>query len=270
MIALLPQHFLILNQNAFFKYTLTNGDKFIALFWSLINLSVYSLIGLYFFRNNPKRLSGVIGLVVASTTVIDAAIYLFMKFPYYRDYFLFGKYSIDILQSNDDFAVYSCLSFGVGLLWDVLFGLIFYRDKQDFVNVYMHHSILIWTAWAAVTNHGLVYAPIDDFAAGFTYMAVEDITSWIMALGIVFPYLRSDWAFGLSFFFFRILFHNYMFVYALFVGINWTNIVLFALATIMQLYWMQLWYRKYALKLGLYVPEKWSLAEKSRKDEKSK
>lgn len=151
--------------------------------------------------------------------------------------------SVDLLQSDDDFAIYACIWFGVGCAWEVAFGYIFYRERQDLVNVYIHHGVLILTCLGAATASPTT--GIEPFAAGFTLMAVEDVTSLVMALGIAFPALRSDALFGGLFFVLRILYHSIMFVYAIVLGVNRTSMGLFALAMIMQIYWMQLWAKKY-------------------------
>jgi hypothetical protein len=90
-------------------------------------------------------------------------------------------------------------------LCDLLVGLREYREHLQWDSGFLHHTTFVWLLLHVFLPHGLgvfflVYSPFE-------------VPTLILALGSVFPGLRSDALFGATFFAFRIVYHVFMFAY---------------------------------------------------------
>lgn len=92
---------------------------------------------------------------------------------------------------------------------------------------------------------GLLEGKMNVFAPAFVFMLIEEIPTFILALGSAFSVFRSDLGFGISFFLLRICYHTYFLVYGLISGVDFVVTFLFILTLTMHLNWFYTWVIKY-------------------------
>lgn len=101
-----------------------------------------------------------------------------------------------------------CTFFGTFCLLDIAYGVVFYPKQIDLLTGWVHHPIYIWLMYF-VHKHGL--------QGGFCLFLVEELPTTLLALGNVYRPLRTNLAFGASFFATRIAWHTFM------LGKFWTH-----------------------------------------------
>jgi hypothetical protein len=249
MIALIPTILGLFTKEpvSFVDFTLTYDDLRVCALMSIANLLVYSVIGLYFFRQDRKRLAWVISCVNSATMLFHGIIFLVARSSDLLKIITWESSSSSFFQQRDNFSAYLCTWFAVANVWDVVFGLFFYREKLDPLTAYVHHTVFVWICYASVTGDG-IFINVDPFSTAFIFMAIEELPTFLLALGIVVPKFRTDLGFGLTFFVFRLVFHLLIFSYAYHQGISSTLTVLFGLTMALHLHWFINWAAKYGKK----------------------
>ena len=120
-----------------------------------------------------------------------------------------------------------------------------------FGNTFLHSVLIpILGSEHAISNYiqytVLPYTSNELFSAPFLLSTIEELPTFILALGSVFPSLRSDIFFGSSFFMLRILFHSFL-LYC--CPLDSIKAVFIAMSMIMQLLWFAKWTKTYLPKL---------------------
>lgn len=250
MIALIPTTFGLFSKEkpvSFVNFTLSNENLLFCAFMSIANLLVFAMIGLYFFRKDRKRLAWVVSCVNSATMLFHAIIFFIARSSDLVKILTWQSSESSFFQARDDFSGYLCVWFAIANIFDVCFGLLFYRDKLDPLTAYVHHAIFVWVCYAALTGDG-VFTKVDPFSTAFAFMAIEELPTFLLAFGILFPSFRTDLGFGLTFFLFRLVFHLWILVYAYSVGLSSTLITILALTMTLHLYWFRNWANKYGKK----------------------
>jgi hypothetical protein len=232
----------------FLQYSLTNDDLRFATFVFAI---VWALIGstaVYFLWRQPKKLGWVISFVNSTVLMVVGIIYLFIKIPTYRNFWWFGDNGRTLLHSLDNVSVLLCIWFILANVADIFFGLIFYRRQLDPLTAYVHHVVYIWLLIAAITGNG-GFATIEPFASGIVYMFVEEVPTFLLALGSLFPACRTDVGFGVTFFLLRLVYHSYMLLYSMTMDVDRIVPFMFSLTLALHVHWFSVWMRKYGVKL---------------------
>ncbi len=231
----------------FYEYTLT--EKHIK---SAVVVFSFALLVIGFLANKyvkeQKRLAWIISLVNSGVTTMIGIVYLSVKASEYKALFTFDSPQRELYHGIDNISALTCIWFAVANVFDLGFGLLFYRKYLGLITAYIHHTVFIWMMVAATTGNGgfLTVAP---FAAAFTSMLIEELPTFLLALGSVFPSLRTDLGFGLTFFALRILLHVYYMVFGIYSRIDKPVICLYALTLVMHLNWFYAWATKYGSKL---------------------
>jgi len=101
---------------------------------------------------------------------------------------------------------------------------------------------------ACTTGHGGVIE-VTPFASAFASMLIEELPTFLLALGSIFPACRSDIGFGLTFFVLRLLLHMIFLIFAILVGVDHSVAVLYAFTMAMHINWFYVWMTKYGRKL---------------------
>jgi len=188
-----------------------------------------------------KRLSWMISLLnsVAMTSFgVYYAVKTFHKFPQLRSFDT--SKGREVFQNVTDCNILVAIWFSIANVADLVFGLLCYAKYLDPLTAWVHHIIYIWIMIASTTGHG-GFMTCEYFAATFSIMLLEELPTAILALGHVFPSLRSDWGFGSTFFVLRLCYHIYMASYAFLSGVETIVTVLFCLTTCMHAYWFYGW-----------------------------
>lgn len=234
----------------FFQYSLTTHDvAIVTITFSTIWL-VIGCTATVFLRQNPKRLGWVISLVNSFVLMVVGAVYSVVKIPTFNRFWWFGDNGRALFHSVDNVAVLVCIWFVLANISDILFGLLFYRQYLDPLTAYAHHTVYVWLLLTAITGNG-GFATFEPFATGIVYMFVEEVPTFLLAFGAVFPSCRTDVGFGVTFFSLRLVYHAYMLLYSLTLGVDTVIPVMFCLTFILHMYWFHAWMRKYGWKLIL-------------------
>jgi hypothetical protein len=149
-----------------------------------------------------------------------------------RDTFLYG---------TDDFAVLVCIFFAVGNATDILIGHILYNRHLSYLTTYAHHISYMWLVYFAITSNGIFTSTTSPFAPGLVFALVEELPTFLMSLGSVFPSLRTDLGFGLTFFLFRVVFHVFWLFYMIRMKVFYQIIILCTFTLTIHLHWFFAW-----------------------------
>jgi hypothetical protein len=178
------------------------------------------------------------------------AAYLVVKVPAFEHLFISGG-GADIALSffhepTNNFTFLICLWFGMVNVFDIVVGHFFYPKYLGLLTGYVHHIVFIWTMLASTTGNGL-FMTTRPFATPFVFMLIEEFPTFLLALGSMFPRLRTDAGFGLSFFLLRIVYHSYFACYAFLNShvVDGAILVLYAMTLAMHLNWFYSWVTKY-------------------------
>lgn len=192
-------------------------------------------------EKQTKRLSWMISLlnsVVMTSFGLYYAVKTFPRFPQVRSFdTATGR---QVFHHLTDSNILVAIWFSIANISDILFGLMCYAKYLDPLTAWVHHSIYIWIMIVSTTGNG-GFTTCNPFAPSFSLMLLEELPTAILALGHVFPSLRSDWGFGSTFFLLRLCYHVYMAIYAFFSGVDTIVTVLFFLTTVMHSYWFYGW-----------------------------
>lgn len=232
----------------FLNYTLSKHDLTLAV--SLFS-AIFVFIGLssaYLLHANPKKLAWVISLTNSFVLMVVGSFYLVAKVPTFDKFLWFGENGRVVFHSLDNVSVLVCVWFALANVFDLVFGLLFYRRYLDPLTAYVHHVVYVWVLVAAITGDG-GFAKFEPFAAGPVYMFIEEVPTFLLALGSVFPSCRTDIGFGVTFFWLRIVYHSYMLLYSIFLGVDTVIPVMYVLTLTLHVYWYYLWLSKYGWKL---------------------
>ena len=101
---------------------------------------------------------------------------------------------------------------------------------------------------ASTTGNGF-FIHSEVFCASFVYVAIEELPTFLLALGSVFPSCRTDFGFGITFFFLRLVYHTYMLIYSILSKTDYIVTILYILTLILHVFWFSTWVTKYGSKL---------------------
>jgi hypothetical protein len=226
-----------------FRVTLTE-----ATLWNVgyVFCCIFLVIGFtskYCLQDDTKRLSWIISLVNSFVMSFFGVIYIIKIFPFFSfsDYsFHFEDRVVPFCLQTDDIGIILVLWFALANIFDLIFGILFYRKQVQLLTGYIHHTMFIWICIFSITGNGL-FTSAHPFTAAFIFHYIEEIPTFILALGSVFPNYRSDYGFGITFFFLRIVYHGFLF-FLLYknsctIHTMWTN----ALSMCMHINWFYAW-----------------------------
>jgi hypothetical protein len=94
-----------------------------------------------------------------------------------------------------------CTFFGTFCCLDLIFGIVFYPKQLDLLTGWVHHSMYLWLMYHLHSNH---------IQGGFSLFLVEELPTFLLALGNVARGWRTNLLFGLSFFVTRLVWHGYL------------------------------------------------------------
>lgn len=96
-----------------------------------------------------------------------------------------------------------CTFFGVYCVLDLLLGWFFYREYVELLTGWVHHSAYLWLMWYVHYHH---------ITTSFLIFCVEELPTFLLALGNVYPPFRTNYLFGGCFFITRLGWHAVMLV----------------------------------------------------------
>jgi hypothetical protein len=204
------------------------------------------------FITEQKRFAWLISLLNSFVMMILGFVYLSVKIPVLEGLFAYGDEAVQIFhEQTSNFTALTCLWFGIANIIDLVIGTIYYRKQLGALTAYIHHSAFIWIMLACTTGNG-IFMTMRPFSGTFAVCLIEELPTFLLALGSIFPACRSDYGFGLSFFVLRILYHAYFMSFAFKSLVDPPILILFVGTFSLHFFWFKTWINKY----GFYAPSK--------------
>lgn len=225
----------------FFEYSMSSEQVQIAFALFSFVFTVAGITAVVVFPNDKRKMAWVISLVNAFVLTFAAGSYFIVKVPTFMHDGRAAFHTVDNVSAL--ISIWLCLANA----FDLLFGLIFYRTHLDPLTAYVHHTLYIWITITAFTGNG-GFANFEPFSGGLAALLVEELPTLLLALGSVFPSLRTDLGFGLTFFLFRIMFHAAMMAYSIHSGVSTLVTILYCVTMSMHVFWFYSWASKYGKK----------------------
>ncbi len=198
-----------------------------------------------FGRKQVKRLAYSISVCNAFSLSLLGIIYLSKKVPQYKDFFFFGDNGAAPFHGRSNISVMINIWFASSNFFDIAIGLVLYPEYVGLLTGWIHHCTFIWIMWSSATGNGFIFQ-VRPFSSTFCLSLIEEVPTFLIAFGSIFPQFRTDLGFGITFFLFRIVYHLYTFIYAYKSGVDFPVLVLFMLTLMLHLFWFSSWFVKYS------------------------
>lgn len=204
-------------------------------------LFFYCLLSKYVFHEE-KRLAWAISLLNSALLSLCGVFYAVIKGPSFVS--SIGNTKSELHNVNN-FCIIVCTWFAIACAVDILFGLMCYRKHLGLITAYFHHFLFIWMMVFSCTGNGL-FVTSRPFASSFVLATIEEIPTFLLALGSAFKSLRTDLGFGISFFILRIVFHVILLADSIYSRCDTPILCIYFLTLSMHLNWFYGWITKYA------------------------
>jgi hypothetical protein len=229
----------------FHTYTLTHDQIWNAAVFFAVVLCVIGFGGKAFVREE-KRLSWVISLFNSGLmSVVGVVYFVQMVSSRYQRALNFSHGGRAAFHSRDNYVVLACLWFALANFADMVFGSIFYFKQLQFLTTWIHHPVFIWIMYSSTTGDAS-FRRVDPYASFFGMMLVEEIPTFLLALGTVFPSCRTDVGFGATFFLLRIGYHLYFMAAAFYAGVDLVVKCLLILTLLLHTFWFMSWLKSFS------------------------
>ena len=192
-----------------------------------------------------KKLAWVLTSFNSFVTVVVGILYMVEKCPTYYNFWVFGYDGLKIFHSIDDVSFLSAMWFGLYLLFDLLFGVLFYSKYIGLLTGYFHHVIYMWLMITSTTTNGGFMTTETTFCSTLCFHLIEELPTLILGVGTIFPRWRTDAGFGVTFFVLRIVYHLYMTAYAFVMGVYLPLKCAYVLSMVMHASWFYSWLMGY-------------------------
>jgi hypothetical protein len=110
---------------------------------------------------------------------------------------------VNFLTAETGVGRHACILMVTFLVLDLVIGIIDYREQIKMLTGWIHHVLYILLYASQLHTGGTQYLIVG---------ACCEIPTFILAVGTAFPSMRSDMAFGVTFFFTRIVWFLFMFI----------------------------------------------------------
>lgn len=228
-------------------HSLTAGDLLgvallcAAFFITLVSYSRTHLL-------DRKKLAFCLTAVNAALMSVVSVVYMCVKYSMGHNVFdLFGG-RLEWWVGRDNVSVAVLVWFGTANIMDIVLGLAFYREHLYMVTTWVHHSVYIWLMVLLVTGDGYVATLPSPYTPAFMCALLEELPTLILAIGTIFPQYRQDFAFGITFFITRIVFHSYLLFYMFRLDPPVIIIICYVNPLLLHLHWFSGWLSKYAFE----------------------
>lgn len=211
---------------------------------SFLLLGSVGMVGKYLLHLSPKQLSWSLTLLNSFVSTLCSLIYIYFQGERIWEFLTTGNQSLGeaLLESSDWFSSYFCLWFGIFNVFDLVFGSVFYFQEMGLLTALIHHPFYI--AMMPIAIYGKVRAP---FASAFLFMSIEELPTFLLALGTVVPTCRTDVGFGLTFFILRIVFHFFLLCMTVYLKLSYSSFLIPFFPFLLHIFWFRKWFKHYVL-----------------------
>jgi len=147
----------------------------------------------------PKRRAWIMTCLAALvSTVVGAIVAKDILENYSSEPWTYLTWNPDVWVTESQLTKFCCINFISFLVADVVCGVIQYPNQFHFLTGWVHHA-----AYCAF----LVRLYLQNLTSVFTPFIVEELPTLILGLGTIYPEMRTDSGFGLTFLVTRVLWH---------------------------------------------------------------
>lgn len=234
-------------QSLFYTFSLSVDDLLAAATVFTAILVLVGGVGLYYFYDQPKKLCWSISLVNSLLMTIASVVYIAVQLEPYVSIqeFIDRPRPRDIFYGLNNFNVLVCMWFALANAFDIIFGLFFYRRQLKLLTTWIHHTAFIYIMITCTTGNGLLYR-VEPSAPTFQYVLLQEIPTFLLALGSIFPKFRTDLGFGMTFFVLRIFYHTSLMIYAWHLRVDTFVFTCFFSALWVHVHWFIAWCHSYS------------------------
>lgn len=195
---------------------------------------------------SPKKLAWVISLINSLIMSVIGVFFLADILPRINlEWFTCLNGATSVMHGIDNFGVFTCVIFAVGNVADLVLGLLFYRSELGVLTTYIHHTLYTWLMFFGVTSNGLFVRTAGPFTTAFLFCTIEEIPTFLLALGSMFPSCRTDLGFGFTFFLTRLVFHVTILHHEIKCNGYVPMYCLITLTLLLHIHWFYGWVTKY-------------------------
>mmetsp|Transcript_15320 Transcript_15320/g.23068 ORF Transcript_15320/g.23068 Transcript_15320/m.23068 type:complete len:230 (+) Transcript_15320:173-862(+) len=186
-----------------------------------------------YWKDSRKKQAWFIMLLSSSVLSVVGLIYaICAEFNelHWTDEYIYGD---DVYSRNIMIFFLSCN------VMDLTLGWVYYREFLYPLTTIFHHMFFITISLLYLANHT---------TRGFLLIFVIEVPTFLLSVGTIWPSLRSDLAFGITFLLTRISYHAYM-LYRLasmhFDGLAWKSCFM---PFLLHMFWFYSWCNTYFFK----------------------
>lgn len=225
-------------ESDFDEFTMSSDDLVVYAIHSCSLFVAWFSMALLLFPDDQKRLSWAVSMLNSFAMCASSIVYMGKKLP--PEFFALASPTGSVFHGRDNVSAAACLVFGVANAMNLLLGFIFYRDRLNILSSLVYSPMFCFIAFYAITGNflGEEFTP---FSQGLMWMMIEELPTFVLALGSVFPALRTDKLFGVSFFILRIVFHGYSTSLAILSNTDTPVCVLMCIFMVLHVIWFQRW-----------------------------
>jgi hypothetical protein len=193
-----------------------------------------------------KKLAWAISLINSFIMSVIGVFFLLDILPRIRmEWFTCLGGTTSAMHGIDNFGVFTCVIFAVANVTDLILGLVFYPSELGLLTTYIHHTLYTWLMFFGVTKNGLFVQTSGPFSTAFLFCTIEEIPTFLLALGSMFPSCRTDLGFGATFFVTRLLFHVTILHHEVRCNGYAPMYALISLTLLLHVHWFYGWISKY-------------------------
>ena len=162
-----------------------------------ILLGGYLFIRTFFMSNKdrvPKKLAWILSIICSSIMTAGGIARLYELVTVKN-----MTWDMTWLESSDETSTFVAVFMFTFLICDIVVGLIEYPDQIEMLTGWIHHIVYIFISYMTIKH---------EFTMIFQLMLIEELPTFIMAIGRFNSKFRSDYLFGISFILVRCLLHG--------------------------------------------------------------
>lgn len=221
---------------------------------SILILVIICFTAKIFFSKEEKKLAWSLSFCNSLSLSALGMYYLSQNLPRFPNLFVFGDYGRAPFHGTSNFSVMVNIWFALANIVDLVFGSLYYPKYLNLLSAWIHHIVFIWIMFTAATGNG-IFLQTTPFGIGFCLMLIEEIPTFLLALGSIVPSCRTDIGFGATFFILRILYQLYFIIYAWRSKTDGLIHILYLLTLCLHLHWFYNWAVKYGFSTKREKPK---------------
>lgn len=209
------------------EFSLSLYDLQLFLLFSLFIIILFYIWKNYFFNNSRKCQAWLIMLLSSFILTITG-----FYFAIFAELDSKKYWTIEYIYGDDIFSRIILIFFTSCNVMDLILGYIYYKEFLYPLTTICHHIFFITIVIIFLGTHT---------TRGFLITFVFELPTFLLSVGTVWPHLRNDLAFGITFFLTRICFHILAIWRLASLGLDGIGWKVLCLPFILHLHWFYKW-----------------------------